>query len=106
VDLHGQYTYVSPQIKNILGYDAHDILGKTPFDLMPPEEVKRVSETFATLVKERKPVVALVNVNFHKDGRLVVLETDGLPFYDVNGNYKGYRGTNRDITEGYSDFRS
>jgi PAS domain S-box-containing protein len=99
VDRHGQYTYVSPQIKNILGYEARDILGKTPFDLMPPEEVKRVSATFAMSVKERKPIVALENINFHKDGRLVVLETNGLPFYDVNGNYKGYRGTDRDITE-------
>jgi len=28
-----------------------------------------------------------------------VLETSGLPFFDVNGMFKGYRGTDRDITQ-------
>jgi len=26
------------------------------------------------------------------------METNGLPFYDTDGNFKGYRGTDRDIT--------
>jgi len=98
VDSQGHYTYISPQIKNILGYEPQEILGKTPYDLMSPEEAKRVSEIFGVLIKERKPIAALENINIHKDGRLVVLETNGLPFYDAGGNFKGYRGTDRDIT--------
>ena len=98
VDTEGRYSYVSPQVKNILGYEPHEILGKTPVDLMPPEEAKSVSKKFGALIKERKPIVALENINIHKDGHLVVLETNGLPFSNADGNFKGYRGTDRDIT--------
>ncbi|MBI4632745.1 MAG: PAS domain S-box protein [Deltaproteobacteria bacterium] len=99
VDTQGRYTYISPQIKNILGYEPGEILGKTPFDLMSPEEAKRVSEIFGALIAERKPIAALENINLHKDGHPVILETNGLPFYDADGNFQGYRGTDRDITE-------
>ena len=99
VDCEGRYTYVSPQIKNILGYDPEEILGKTAFDLMSPEDAKRLTKIFTAHIKEERPLVAMENINIHKDGRLVVLETDGLPFYDAAGDLKGYRGTDRDITE-------
>ncbi len=98
VDSQGRYTYVSPQITKILGYEPREILGKTPFDLMPPEEATQVSERANALFREQKPIIALENINIHKDGHRVVLETNGLPFSDADGNFKGYRGTDRDIT--------
>jgi signal transduction histidine kinase len=39
------------------------------------------------------------NVNIHKDGRRVVLETSGTPIFDPHGILRGYRGIDRDITE-------
>ena len=41
----------------------------------------------------------LENVNRRKDGRLVVLETNGVPVLDAQGKLAGYRGVDRDITE-------
>ena len=38
------------------------------------------------------------NKNIHKDGRLIVLETSGVPIFDEHGNFTGYRGIDRDIT--------
>ncbi|KPK42367.1 MAG: hypothetical protein AMJ78_02880, partial [Omnitrophica WOR_2 bacterium SM23_29] len=35
----------------------------------------------------------------HKDGHLVVLETNGIPIFDEKGELKGYRGIDRDISE-------
>jgi len=98
VDAEGRYTYVSPQIKDILGYEPADLLGKMPFDLMPPGEAKRVSERFNALTREREPITALENTNIHRDGHPVVIETNGRPFYDADGQFRGYRGTDRDIT--------
>lgn len=98
VDSNGKYTYVSPQIKNILGYEPEEILGKTPYELMPLEEAARVSEVFTALIREGKPITALENTNIHKDGHTVIIETNGRPFYDAGGKFKGYRGTDRDIT--------
>jgi PAS domain S-box-containing protein len=98
VDQNGTYTYVSPKVKDLLGYEPEEVLGKTPFDLMPPEEAQRVAGVFGPLLSTQQPLVALENTNLHKDGHLVVLETSGVPFFDAQGQFKGYRGTDRDIT--------
>lgn len=99
VDRNGSYTYVSPRVETLLGYKPEEVLGKSPFDFMPPDEVKRVGKIFRELFVERAPLVAMENVNCHKDGHLVILETSGVPFFDPNGEFAGYRGIDRDITE-------
>ena len=49
VDLEGRYTYASESVQTLLGYAPQDILGKTAFDLMPPEEALRVGQEFAAI---------------------------------------------------------
>ncbi|GAI76467.1 unnamed protein product, partial [marine sediment metagenome] len=73
--------------------------GKTPFDFMPPDEAKRVNLLIKDIVKPHQPFAVLENTNLHKDGRVVVLETSGVPIVDEGGNLLGYKGINRDITE-------
>ncbi len=99
LDENAIYTYVSPQVKDILGYEVEEVLGKTPFNFMPPEEAHRVHEMTSNRVAWRLPLTNLENTNLHKDGHLVVIETSGVPFFDKAGNFKGYRGIDRDITK-------
>jgi PAS domain S-box-containing protein len=99
VDANVVYTYVGPQCRKVLGYEAEEIIGKTPFDLMPPEEARRVAAVFAPIAAERKPFRGLENINRHKDGHLVSLETNGVPVINREGEFLGYRGMDRDITE-------
>lgn len=99
VDERGVYTYVSPRVREMLGYEPAEVLGRTPFDLMPPDEAKRVAGTLESFAAARKPYIFLESVHTHKDGRLVVLETSGVPFHDADGTFRGYRGVDRDITE-------
>jgi PAS domain S-box-containing protein len=99
VDSNGRYTYVSPRIKGLLGYEPEELLGKTPFDIMSVEEAERVSEAFGSLLAEQKSLNAIENICLHKDGHPVIMETNGLPFYDAEGNFNGYHGTDRDITQ-------
>jgi len=99
VDRNGIYTYASPKVKDLLGYEPEEVVGKTPFDLMPPDEAERISEKFRDIMASRKPFDRLENVNLHKDGRLVVLETSGVPILVAGGNFLGYRGIDRDISE-------
>ena len=99
VDAQGKYTYVSPRVEPLLGYQPHELLGKSPFDLMPPDEARRLREVFRALAAERKPFANLVNTNVHRNGQPVVLETSGVPILDAQGNLAGYRGIDRDITE-------
>jgi PAS domain S-box-containing protein len=97
VDENILYTFVSPRVRALLGYEPGEILGKTPFDLMPPDEALRVKEIFIPLAARREPFPAIENANLHKDGHLVVLETSGAPFFDANGTFRGYRGVDREI---------
>jgi len=99
VDKYGFYTYVSPKVQDMLGYKPEEIIGETPFDLMPPAEANRVSNIFNTIIASQQPFDCLENINLHKDGHPVVLETSGIPIFGSDGEFCGYRGIDRDISE-------
>jgi PAS domain S-box-containing protein len=99
VNENAVYTYASPKVKGLLGYEPEDIIGKTPFDLMTPEDTKRVAAEFGAIAEARKLFDRLENENLHKDGRILVIETSGVPIFDANGNFRGYHGIDRDITK-------
>jgi len=98
VDKKGRYTYSSPMVTTLLGYKVSEIIGKTPFDLMPADESKRISAIFKMYLKKKQPIIRLQNWNLHKNGNKILLETSGVPFFDARGNLCGYRGIDRDIT--------
>jgi PAS domain S-box-containing protein len=98
VDQNCVYTYVSPKIRDILGYAPEEVLGKTPLDFMPPELQQALAPGFAAIFASPQPFQCLENIQVHQDGRLVNLETSGVPVFDTAGKFIGYRGTNRDIT--------
>jgi PAS domain S-box-containing protein len=98
VDTENVYTYSNQKVKDVLGYDCFEVLGKTPFDFMPPDEAKKNFKMFRKIAKSREAFSRLENINLHKDGREVVLESSGVPIFDEHGEYLGYRGIDRDIT--------
>ncbi|MCM3033944.1 bifunctional diguanylate cyclase/phosphodiesterase [Niallia sp. MER 6] len=98
VNENGIYTYASPQIKDILGYSPSEVIGKTPFDLMEPMEAKRIAPVFEYHLANTLPIKSLENINLHRDGHEVILETSGSPIINLEGKCIGYRGIDRDIT--------
>ena len=98
IDAEDRYVYASPQVKEVLGYEPAELLGRTPFDLMPEEEARRMRETFHANKEQRRPFALLENVNLHKDGRPIILETSGTPVLGPDDALRGYRGTDRDVT--------
>ena len=103
VDPDGVYTYASPKIKDLLGYEPEEVVGKTPFDMMPPDEAEQLTATFREIVSRGEPFTRLENANLHKDGHRVILETSGVPIFDAEGNLQGYRGVDRDVTKPKED---
>jgi PAS domain S-box-containing protein len=99
VDENAVYTYASPKIKDILGYEPEEVIGKRPFDLMDRHEAERVAAIFGDIAKFRKSFSGLENTNISKEGQKVVLETSGVPIFDNNGRFSGYRGIDRNVTE-------
>jgi len=98
-DAQGRCTYCSAGVMEVLGYTPEQILGKTVFDLMPPDEATRVSQAFAKMGASRQPLADLENYILSKDGHRMVLLTNVAPILDSRGNLVGYRGINRNITE-------
>ncbi|MEA3458253.1 MAG: PAS domain-containing protein [Candidatus Thermoplasmatota archaeon] len=99
VDKDGRYTFASGRIKEILGYEPEELIGKTPFDLMSEDGAKRVGELFKEIVSKKKPIVDLEKWNLTKDGNKVCLLTNGVAMLDENGELRGYRGIDKDITD-------
>lgn len=98
VDAEGRYTWVSGVVTELLGYPPEEVLGRTPFDFMPPEEAERVGLAFMDIVTAKRAFSGLVNRNRRADGTIVVLETSGIPLFDEQGNLSGYRGIDRNIS--------
>jgi PAS domain S-box-containing protein len=98
VDTAGRFTFVSPKIRDTLGYEPEELLGKSPFGFMSPEEALRVREWYVDIFRRRQPFVAMENTLLHKNGTPVVFEFNGVPTYDAKGTLLGYHGCDRDIT--------
>lgn len=99
VDTDWRYTFVSPQVRDLLGYEPEEVLGRTPFDLMAPEDAERLRPMLEVNRGGLHPIVALENVNLHKNGQRVVLETSGRPYFDAAGRFAGYRGLDREVSD-------
>ena len=99
VDGNAKYTYAAPRVQEILGYAPGELLGRTAFELMPEVEARRVKSIFAGIVATRRPFSSLTNTNLHRNGRLVILESSGVPIFDRDGEFLGYRGMDRDVTD-------
>jgi PAS domain S-box-containing protein len=97
-DTLGRFTYCSPQMKTLWGFDPQEMVGKTPFDQMSPDERECSGQFFRDLALTPKSFT-LQAVSFDAIGNTIAIEVSGVPFFDPNGKLLGYRGITRDITE-------
>ncbi len=97
-DSKGVYTFCSKNVSNLLGYTPKDMVGKSLFDFMIPEDVKKTKPIFNEACKNKKLIKNLKSINVKKDGGEIYIITNGFPFFDENGNLLGYRGVDTDIT--------
>jgi len=95
MDSEGKFIYTNNKIMDYLGYTSQEIIGKTPFEFAIPEHGDRSLNIF----HEKKPFEHLHDMHRHSNGTLVTLDTSGIPLFDDQGTFVGYRGVTRDITE-------
>ncbi|OPY00875.1 MAG: Sporulation kinase E [Syntrophorhabdus sp. PtaB.Bin047] len=93
------HTYVSPRVREILGYEPQEFIGRTPFDFMAPGEPERVAPLVKKVLSGKEQFASVRTAALHKNGRVVYFEASGRPFFDEKGNFLGYRGSCHDITE-------
>ena len=98
-DQDATFTYVNPRIRDLLGYEPEEIVGKTPFDLMPEFEAERVRELVVPIMAKGLPFEHIENIFRHRDGGHLVFATSGVPVHGDDGSFRGWRGVSRDITK-------
>ena len=98
-DQNHAYIYSSPMVKDLLGYELSEIIGKTPVDFITISELERNITTYEKITRDNEPFYDFENIKTHKDGHEVILESSGIPVFDSEGGFKGYRGISRDITK-------
>ncbi len=99
IDPQGRYTYCSPQMGKLWGINPAEMIGKTPFDMMPPADKEKALSAFMTTINSPKPISGMQTTSYDCKGRLIFLEINGVPFFDNKGKLRGFRGITRDITE-------
>ena len=96
----GRYTYISSNIKELLGYDAKELIHKVYFyNLRPREERDTFKQKIFTIFDTHQPFYNMESHLETKDGRTIWVLAYGFPVFYPNGKLKGYRGSNTDITE-------
>ena len=93
-DPNGYYTYSSVAVKQILGFDQEQVIGKHYTELLTPQD----KESQTGFSDSQQSFQALLNHYRHKDGHQVITESTGLPIVDEQGNLLKWRGVDRDIT--------
>jgi PAS domain S-box-containing protein len=100
VDPEGVYRYSTPAVEQILGYRPDELEGKVHFyDLFDPSVKEGVKEATSAAFSRRESFRHFENLNRHRNGAPVVLNTSGTPIFDEDGTFSGYCGIDEDITE-------
>lgn len=75
-DVAGRYMYVNAAVQTILGYEPQELLGKTPFEFVHPEDRAYLQERFTHLLTTGEAGRAEFRFR-HRDGRYLWMEVLG-----------------------------
>jgi diguanylate cyclase (GGDEF)-like protein/PAS domain S-box-containing protein len=97
LDVNMVYTYVSSRSVDVKGYSPEELLGHTPMEFMPEEDIAPVGEIVNRAIANKEPF-NLQHRDITKSGAVLWEEVNGVPFYNENGVVIGLRGAGLSIT--------
>ncbi|MDX2241685.1 MAG: PAS domain S-box protein [Leptolyngbyaceae cyanobacterium bins.302] len=98
LDADGLYTFATEKARLVKGYSPAELLGHSPFEFMPPEDVGVVQQILQTAIAGKQSF-KLQHRDITPSGDMVWEEVNGIPLLDEQGNVVGFRGTGLSITE-------
>ncbi|MEM9246112.1 MAG: ATP-binding protein, partial [Cyanobacteria bacterium P01_F01_bin.153] len=98
-DPQGVYQYASPACKALLGYDTHELLGRSRREFIHPQDQNLFAKG-ARQLRQNRPTTHTVQYRMlHKAGYYVWFETTSRNIYDPETNaLQGTISVSRDIT--------
>ncbi len=97
-NVNNEFTYVSPSIKHLLGYDQKELIGKRGIELVHPEDISSLSAPSEIGSAKNRHIVQQFRLR-KKDGTYVWMEAVSNILEDEFGNVTGIQSINRDITQ-------
>lgn len=97
VDAKGIVSYASPSIVSLTGYDQEDLIGKSGFEFMHPDDVPEIQRKLQSVVNENEETYADYR-SINKDGSLKWIEAKGKNMLS-NRHIQGVLVSLRDISE-------
>lgn len=100
MDAECRFSFLSPSCERVTGIPGKALLGKTREEFgiatgVNPSDWQEHLEVF----RKRRSFRDFRQTRVFKDGREIVLSTNGKALFDERGEFLGYRGTGRDITQ-------
>jgi len=99
IDLERRYTFVSPKVKDALGYDSAEALKLTFGDWTHPDDRRTLTAAFDDVVAGRKTFSSVEVQVRHKEGNWRRLRCHFSPLCDEKGKIEGVVISARDVTE-------
>src|SRR5579862_8768595 len=99
LDTEGRYTFVSPQIYEILGFRPEELIGKRMGGRTDPSDRTALLELFDDLILNRLSEGQIEYRTQHKNGAWRVFRASARPLHDETGRINGVIASARDITE-------
>ncbi|HEX3376901.1 MAG TPA: PAS domain S-box protein, partial [Candidatus Acidoferrales bacterium] len=99
LDTVGRYTFVSPQIYDILGFHPEELIGKRMGARTDPSDRAALLEMFDDLIFKRLTEGQIEYRTQHKSGAWRIFRASARPLHDETGRIIGVIASARDITE-------
>lgn len=98
LDVCGVYTFVTEKARLVKGYSPEQLLGRSPFEFMPAEDMGMVRQILQSAISNKQSF-KLQHRDITPTGEIVWEEVNGVPLLDEENNIIGFRGTGLSITE-------
>ncbi len=99
VDTERRYTFVSPKVAEVLGYDTDETIGTIFGERTHLEERSSILAVFDDLLEGKRNFASTEMRVRHKQGEWRRLRCHFSPLFDVSGKIEGVVISGRDITE-------
>lgn len=98
IDAQGRHTYNNPALFRLLGYRPSEILGKTCLPYVHEDDREWLAKSLPFHIETKTGWNNVIIRWRHKDGSYRYLESSAVPIISEQGEVKGFRGADRDIT--------
>ena len=99
MDQNLRFSYFSERFSTVTGVGTKALLGKTREETGIPDVDEEQWRDHLNALREHRSFRNFTHSRKKADGQIVWLAISGIPYFDSDNNFKGYRGTGSDVTQ-------